>query len=877
MKRIYGVTVGTGLNPDRLGEYVTNGKSAYELALEHGFEGTEAEWLESLHGKDGEPGGKGDKGETGATGATGPQGKPGPAGSDANVTKTNVINALGYTPANKAYEYPTPQDYGAKGDGSTDDTAAFQNALAANRVVHVPGGTYKLSGELVIGNNCCLELSQDTVLEFTQTSGNCISMKMSASIKGNHATITIPYTFGGNVIYVSTTLNENVLEIPPWVKWTPQWKAGRYITDLNITKANSSGFHYSNDGTCYGTAVYISADNSGAVETRSTFIWGLNFSGLGIAGGFNYGIRAQNFNNAWNHEMRVEAFIEACKIGVSLEHCNNAYISAIIQPRAALNDATYAVHGIKLDSCENTDLTGSRVWDWNAKNSLWSYDKSNVNQHIAMYGNCIGTIMNDYNYHYLPSGFNDIRELIYCEPAYKDINLNTLVVLQEPITRWFKPENNEPYFNNGVDGNQRLSLKKEVDAYFDTAYVPDFTDVLAQAGDGTGGIYNEIGYKHGYSWAVDGKSLVENNWATCSGYIPCASGETLYFDEMSMKANVNGESRIILFNSNYEKIVHVNQSLIVTNGSYYNLDSYTETEKGFSIRIVKAGAAFLKINVDSSSVGTKPVVSRNEPIRYTQVGALADGIKVKAENVIGLPGGGSGGAQPDWNAAEGEPGHVLNRTHYIERSISEILPETTVEIVDGAGALGQTYNLTLGETYTVTWNGTAYETECVDGGMMFPGALALGNIGALLGEPNTDDPFCIIFSPTLLDGVGVFVFAFDDSTTVTLSVTGLMETVHRLASKFIEGSTMVVHCRATSDYEIVESDKSYIEIFAHLLAGGDAVLHLEREGENSEMRTIYRVESYASSAIAFCSIEPTTKRVYELGVSGEWKKYEYSI
>ena len=30
------------------------GKSAYEIALDNGFEGTEAEWLESLKGKDGE-------------------------------------------------------------------------------------------------------------------------------------------------------------------------------------------------------------------------------------------------------------------------------------------------------------------------------------------------------------------------------------------------------------------------------------------------------------------------------------------------------------------------------------------------------------------------------------------------------------------------------------------------------------------------------------------------------------------------------------------------------------------------------------------------------------------------------------------------------
>ncbi|MBS1313906.1 MAG: hypothetical protein HP048_00970, partial [Clostridia bacterium] len=38
------------------------GKSAYEIAVEHGFEGTEAEWLESLKGKDGADGAPGKDG-----------------------------------------------------------------------------------------------------------------------------------------------------------------------------------------------------------------------------------------------------------------------------------------------------------------------------------------------------------------------------------------------------------------------------------------------------------------------------------------------------------------------------------------------------------------------------------------------------------------------------------------------------------------------------------------------------------------------------------------------------------------------------------------------------------------------------------------------
>lgn len=49
---------------------INAGKSAYGVAVDNGFEGTEAEWLESLVGADGAAG------ATGATGATGPSGSP---------------------------------------------------------------------------------------------------------------------------------------------------------------------------------------------------------------------------------------------------------------------------------------------------------------------------------------------------------------------------------------------------------------------------------------------------------------------------------------------------------------------------------------------------------------------------------------------------------------------------------------------------------------------------------------------------------------------------------------------------------------------------------------------------------------------------------
>lgn len=56
------------------GDAGVNGKSAFDVAKENGFTGTEKEWLSSLKGP------KGDVGEAGKDGATGPQGPVGPKG-----------------------------------------------------------------------------------------------------------------------------------------------------------------------------------------------------------------------------------------------------------------------------------------------------------------------------------------------------------------------------------------------------------------------------------------------------------------------------------------------------------------------------------------------------------------------------------------------------------------------------------------------------------------------------------------------------------------------------------------------------------------------------------------------------------------------------
>ena len=66
----------------KISEKGKDGKSAYEIAVEHGFVGTEAEWLKSLKGVDGKDGVNGKDGCDGRNGVDGLTGKDGKSGAD---------------------------------------------------------------------------------------------------------------------------------------------------------------------------------------------------------------------------------------------------------------------------------------------------------------------------------------------------------------------------------------------------------------------------------------------------------------------------------------------------------------------------------------------------------------------------------------------------------------------------------------------------------------------------------------------------------------------------------------------------------------------------------------------------------------------------
>lgn len=421
--------------------------------------------------------------------------------------------------------------YGAKGDGVTDDSDAFIAALVNKQsVVFVPGGTYKLSKTIVITENSCLELSQNTLLDFTQTSGNCIEMRGSATLRGNHGNINVSGSFTGNVISVDTALDGVVHgNILPYGNWTPLWQRQRFIHDVNITRTEG-GFRGSLTGGHSGTALYVSAnygtkeDYNGSSTAPITIIWGMSVTGLRIGGAFDYGINIQNMDKtdsgydnpndpAWNHDMRIEAVIVGCETGVRVFNCNTAHLDVTIEPAPSINKVNgeyvkYAKNGIILEHSNHIDLSQSLVWDWNTNGTL--VDKDAKNAHISLIGVCKGVILSDFLYHEHSS--TDIRKLIYTDTPS---NFDSLIILQEPFTRWFKPIDGVPYFFDGT-GNRALMLRSDkftaeqaefihdADGYYER--IPNYTNVVAD-------------YENGYYINSSGTTSTHAGMVT-TGFIP---------------------------------------------------------------------------------------------------------------------------------------------------------------------------------------------------------------------------------------------------------------------------------------------------------------------------------------------------------------------
>ena len=93
------------------------------------------------------------------------------------------------------------------------------------------------------------------------------------------------------------------------------------------------------------------------------------------------------------------------------------------------------------------------------------------------------------------------------------------------------------------------------------------------------------------------------------------------------------------------------------------------------------------------------------------------------------------------------------------------------------GRLESTFSATVGETYTVSWDGTAYECTCVD----FFGETTIGNLSIAGAGSDTGEPFLMVVN----NGWGIFIGTADTSASHTISISGLVSEVVKIDPKYL--------------------------------------------------------------------------------------------
>jgi hypothetical protein len=115
----------------------------------------------------------------------------------------NLTGAVGRTVHSKLQEIVSVKDFGAVGDGVTDDTAAIQQCINVNSVVFIPVGIYLISGPITINNNTISGGQRTIIGDSTQRSvirATTVNSGLFNNVNRHDAIAFQDFTFDGNNI-----------------------------------------------------------------------------------------------------------------------------------------------------------------------------------------------------------------------------------------------------------------------------------------------------------------------------------------------------------------------------------------------------------------------------------------------------------------------------------------------------------------------------------------------------------------------------------------------------------------------------------------------------------------------------------------------------
>lgn len=162
--------------PGKDGKNGIDGKSAYELAKEQGFAGTESEWLKSLVGPEGHQGPQGLPGKDGKNGIEGPQGPQGLPGKDGKNGKDGLTPTFKFSPV-----VTLPAGSEAKADLTKNDDGSYTINLSipAGPKGETGGINQVVKPDLSIGTVQTIASDQTASASLTKTSETAYAINLN--------------------------------------------------------------------------------------------------------------------------------------------------------------------------------------------------------------------------------------------------------------------------------------------------------------------------------------------------------------------------------------------------------------------------------------------------------------------------------------------------------------------------------------------------------------------------------------------------------------------------------------------------------------------------------------------------------------------------
>lgn len=273
--------------------------------------------------------------------------------SDIRVTITGKVDM----PDTANVVYTTPQMFGAKGDGVTDDTAAIQAALDASSHVYIPDGTYMIAAEpehsdhlgtggIFPKSNQTIVLSENAVLKAIPNSYTHYYIFNIKEKENVHIT-------GGKV---QGEKNEHT-------GTDGEFGFGVYIQGgKNITIANMEVCDF------WGDAVLIGYDASSGVNPKNVIISNCVLhdcrrQGVSVVGGEKVVIRdceiynIRGTNPQYGIDIEPDSLVGYAK-DITIDSCyihDNA-VGSIVIPDTARTTSKNVIEGVNITNCKLVDV-----------------------------------------------------------------------------------------------------------------------------------------------------------------------------------------------------------------------------------------------------------------------------------------------------------------------------------------------------------------------------------------------------------------------------------------------------------------------------------------------------------------------------------------